>query len=101
MSNRALIEQLTAVANVLQYLPAANMVRRAAAALEAQEWQPIKTAPRDGRNIQVWTEELNTPECVYWGSEYGKWLIPDDHWDFPFTPTHWRPFPDLPQDGTQ
>lgn len=75
-----------------------GLITRLAAALEAQEWQLIETAPRNGRNIQVWTEELNTPECVYWGSEYGLWLIPEDHWDFPYTITHWRPLPDPPQD---
>lgn len=55
---------------------------------EMRGWQPIDTAPRDGRRIEVaWIVNQPTVEVVkrtHW--EYGHWY---GHW----TPTHWRPLP--------
>lgn len=65
------------------------------------EWQPIETAPKDGRRVLVWINEgLRFTGCAFahlWfyddgtlggGAEgfAGKWDI-----------THWMPLPDAPK----
>jgi hypothetical protein len=52
-------------------------------------WQPIYTAPKDGRRIEVaWIVNPPTIEDIrrtYWvGRDGGRWF---GNW----TPTHWRP----------
>ena len=66
------------------------------------KWQPIETAPRDGKTIFVAiaigikvgsTENYTTdPWCVWHGTddEYVRW-------PHRFLPTHWMPLPEPPK----
>ena len=68
------------------------------------EWQPIETAPRDGRRIL-----LNRRRHGVDRVELGKWMIFARSamfcYDFPYhmnsvtkiQPTHWMPLPDAPR----
>ena len=67
-------------------------------------WQPIKTAPKDGTEIDLWVRLSNTnfryrrTNC--WFSE-NKWWFFDDHLDKPCSivgATHWMPLPEPPHD---
>lgn len=66
------------------------------------EWQPIKTAPKDGTMILVWPsrawiEECDKGEVVYWDVEEETWAgygpLADDYTG----PTHWMPLPEPPK----
>lgn len=82
----------------------------AAKVREAQQWQPIETAPKDGTTILVWFKQHGAM-TVCWGdrdynhtSEYAVWLV-DDHKHGPYPvrgysrgdDTHWMPLPAPPQ----
>lgn len=75
------------------------------------EWQPIETAPREGRNILLWAatdvaedgtiRNWKMATGFYMGPEVGgnwnwegRWLEP---WDA--RPTHWQPLPTPPAGG--
>lgn len=76
------------------------------------EWQPIKTAPRDGTWIllsggsvcQFWDGETK-PACVV--GQFLSFPPPAEEWQFAWydsgfygsynSPTHWMPLPPLPQ----
>lgn len=67
------------------------------------EWQPIKTAPRDGRKILVFEpkEEIfggNWVDVVFWGynGHARGWLAANDEHLSCDHPTHWMPLPDPP-----
>lgn len=62
------------------------------------EWQPIKTAPNDGKNILVFGGYFT--EVTIWRAE-GEW------WNYMLKtnatvpiPTHWMPLPAPPQPHT-
>ena len=115
MSNRELIAELQYLASTFPENSTRRCISRAAAALEAQEWQPIETAPTTPFTlIEVgwWEDGWHGIELVQlllsrieWtpGDERKVWLhlnsnnyttIQQAHqW-----PTHWRPLPDPPQD---
>lgn len=77
---------------------------------EKQEWQPIRTAPRDGESILLWSP--------YWSDTFGVSIgqfdqfAADAHghdcwlgsefdtatWDASEQPTHWMPLPEPPPD---
>lgn len=63
---------------------------------EDRQWQPIETAPRDGRPILLMKNgELFTARYI--DGEYGHgWCTPDGNEIF--HPTYWMPSPDVPQD---
>ena len=77
-----------------------------ATALEAARedaWQPIETAPKDGK--EIWANDTSglTSFCVaYWlsGNEWSGWVYEDDLFldNNPLgpNPTHWRPLPAPP-----
>jgi hypothetical protein len=52
------------------------------------EWQPIETAPRDGRTFQIRERDL-APSIAYYKDGELR------HVSFEHTnrPTHWRPYP--------
>jgi len=57
------------------------------------EWQPIETAPRQGRLILAWEESEITYRLIFWSA--GEWRY------YPFGvecyPTDWMPLPDPPK----
>jgi hypothetical protein len=80
----------------------------------AQDWQPISTAPRNGRRILLWDAHKNVVVSGCWHHEperdnptsglepaWSWWVAdedvvmwdggPDDH------PTHWMPLPAPPE----
>lgn len=59
-------------------------------------WQPIETAPKDGREILGYTEEVGAL-VMYWDTMSQE----QDHWSDGmsisyWTPTHWMPLPAPP-----
>jgi hypothetical protein len=72
-------------------------------------WQPIESAPRDGRIIIGWSAGWTSPTAIQWvdelkyQGEYGEVCEPAD-WDWNGTiqcppshnPTHWMPLPPPP-----
>ena len=71
------------------------------------EWQPIETAPRDGRDVlvmrDIWpgTESGRAEECnghntyvaAWWGSEWVCYMDQVQDPRCPIEPTHWMPLP--------
>jgi len=76
---------------------------------DATGWQPIKTAPREPLNILG-----EGPTVLLAGGFSGEATVRTGHWKavrtngwcdtalgrFPYSPTHWRPLPDLPEETT-
>lgn len=73
------------------------------------EWQPIKTAPKDGTEIQLWAVLTSNkkgqwwPKC-YWGGNFGIdwWMAIDEEGEgvlekSAWKPTHWMPEPEPPK----
>jgi hypothetical protein len=58
------------------------------------EWQPIETAPRDGRTILVRQGDW-APHHAYWRKECHEWWAIEYH-GCP-RPTHWMPLPAPPE----
>jgi hypothetical protein len=80
--------------------------QRAEGVAEARGWQPIETAPRDGRNVLVFEPGGTYPSgysfpatvgTAYWwngdGVNHPGWNGPINPRGFP---THWMPLPDPP-----
>ncbi|MEC3912356.1 DUF551 domain-containing protein [Sphingobium sp. CR2-8] len=79
--------------------------------VEAGEWRPIETAPKDGTWVLIYAPDLEigvTMGCYYREEERnsesgrfvgGEWTGAE--WDGAVSgylrPTHWRPLPDAPQ----
>ena len=61
------------------------------------DWQPISTAPKDGRRIIASTPSYTEPLILYWAKNNGLSAWHD--WDLdPYTDvTHWQPLPDPPE----
>jgi hypothetical protein len=60
------------------------------------EWQPIETAPKDGRLILAAHDETYQGGVVVisWRHEYNAWADYDcDFWK----PSHWMPLPEPPK----
>ncbi len=61
------------------------------------EWQPIKTAPKDGTRVILfrpdWIESMVTG---YWNKDFDDWFIPYNGSPF-LSPTHWMPLPEAPK----
>lgn len=69
-------------------------------------WQPIKTAPKDGQSIQLCDVTDGTQGVAWWSDEDGDWVMgkvwDGDRADLPLCfidPTHWSPLPELPKAG--
>lgn len=58
-------------------------------------WQPIETAPKDGRAILTFDPAAYSTEKVLvgWWSDKGGWLVGEG---FRHQPTHWMPLPTPP-----
>jgi len=73
------------------------------------EWQPIETAPRDGREILVFFRNKGVRQVSWqdpWGEnpDHALWCVDDDkHGPYPLrgysagADTHWQPLPEPPQ----
>ena len=72
-------------------------------ALQYEDWQPIKTAPKDGTKILA----LLPQEEAYHGYRIGVAAYEEKEWymvhDYEYyygrckNPTHWKPMPELPK----
>ena len=75
----------------------------ARAALEAAEraaWQPIKTAPKDGRPLLLNPTFVGMFDVAmgYWQHEHDCWyMVNVGHMNGLWHPTRWRPLPEPPQ----
>jgi hypothetical protein len=61
------------------------------------EWQPIETAPKDGRKVLIAYEDLHgKPHCAIsrWYWKRGGYWSAHAHVDV----THWMPLPSAPSD---
>jgi hypothetical protein len=69
----------------------------------SQGWQPIETAPTDGRAVLV-ANEVGVGEAQYFEGEGGWWwanTAPTDYVDGQVErPTHWMPLPDPPRSSS-
>jgi len=75
-----------------------SLQRRITELEQAQAWQPIETAPKDGTAILLYApSEVGRGRTVWPGcyvESYAEWLqIGGGFVD----PTHWRPMPDPPE----
>ena len=73
-------------------------IGRAAIRYCAPQWQPIETAPKDGRAILGWADDVIT--TVYWHSSLRDWELCECGafaTDGAFSPEFWMP---VPQDPT-
>ena len=73
--------------------------------MNANEWQPIETAPKDGTEIDLWTLNGREPAARF-NVKRNRWeVIGLDgfdtlNWvDVDGKPTHWMPLPAPPKDG--
>jgi len=57
-------------------------------------WQPIETAPKDGRSVLVADAKYKTIGINFWCNYENDW---DRESDLVW-PTHWMPLPEPPQD---
>ena len=77
-----------------------------AAKVKAMQWQPIETAPKDGRPILVWApnkdpekvEWNNHPECNYWSLGLIGPCFDCNH--LYYEPTRWMPILPPPEDAS-
>jgi hypothetical protein len=70
------------------------------------EWQPIKTAPKDGESVLLATFDVDDylPVVAFWdtseGCDGGWFLYPTEGMhEVLYPPTHWMPLPPPPGDG--
>lgn len=64
------------------------------------DWQPISTAPRDGKPFLAWCSETGKQ-----GVDMARWSNPHDPKDrighfktrYGWIPTHWAPMPKAPE----
>jgi hypothetical protein len=63
-------------------------------------WQPIETAPRDGREILVYDPIVQITFCVRWTGARFPWTLVFGYREFSErSPSHWMPLPAAPVDG--
>ncbi len=67
---------------------------------DVEGWQPIETAPTDGRDLIMTSTDWNGDIMV--GSfAFGKWRENPSPEGCSFTPTHWMPIPPMPAATTE
>lgn len=60
------------------------------------DWQPIETAPRDGKTLLMWAPGFGLGALVlYWMNDY--WREPANGLGLKVEPTHWMPLPPPPR----
>jgi hypothetical protein len=62
-----------------------------------REWQPIETAPKDGKRVLCWNHEWLAPEsgCLY-GMAWAANGLAADKGGWKYQPTYWMPLPAPP-----
>ncbi|MCP4108368.1 MAG: DUF551 domain-containing protein [Desulfobacteraceae bacterium] len=73
----------------------ANLFLEAADALEAQQWQPIETAPKDGTWVLLY---IKTSGAHRGNFQNNKWLN-ESFFNRKEAPTHWQPLSHPPVKG--
>lgn len=64
------------------------------------EWQPIETAPTEGRGLIYFGKSGHVEDASFHADEDGGWMyVLFDGEQLDDSPTHWMPLP-LPPDGT-
>ena len=64
------------------------------------EWQPISTAPKDGRRVLVWIADTSFTGCAFahlWFYEDGDLGGGVDGFTGDWNVTHWMPLPEPPK----
>lgn len=66
------------------------------------EWLPIESAPKDGRDLWLYTPSDEPAQVVgYWADSWGGWNWRDsviaDCAAEELLPTHWMPLPEPPK----
>ncbi len=69
--------------------------RAAAAAAAAPQWQPIETAPKDGRRVLVAVEGVDRVVVAFWNGS--AWSTVDANDWSGRSVTHWMPLPQPPE----
>lgn len=77
---------------------ARNAIPALKSLLASNQWQPIETAPKDGRRVLLayadgevregWWHATANPPCALWRNDSGR--------PMKMNPIHWRPFPPAP-----
>lgn len=60
------------------------------------DWQPIETAPNDGRRVLVWCEDWVAPLTASSVLKGQLWEPDYVREPFKYQPTHWMPIPEPP-----
>lgn len=63
----------------------------------ADGWQPIETAPKDGRCLILFLPAFNESVPGYWNDEKEQWQDWGDEYDIERNPSHWMPMPGRPE----
>lgn len=66
------------------------------AKLDKANWQPIETAPKDGKSILV-TDGFEVCDAYFRGGDWWQYECGDDWYSTSINPTHWMPLPDAPE----
>ena len=63
--------------------------------LAKTEWQPIESAPMDGKSILV-TDGFEVCDAYFRGGDWWQYECGDDWYSTSINPTHWMPLPEPP-----
>lgn len=72
----------------------------AIAAVEAEDWQTMDSAPRGGTEVLGYDAKTKTYHVTFAMNKDDRWHDPDSHYYSecqPFEPTHWRHLPAAPE----
>ena len=58
-------------------------------------WQPIETAPKDGKRVLV-TDGFEVCDAYFRSGEWWQYECGDDWYSVSINPTHWMPLPQPP-----
>lgn len=64
-------------------------------------WQPIETAPKDGRRVLLWSAAWHDDPSSGWFGGVRGWYLAYEAGPFKHQPTHWMPLPPPPASATE